>query len=149
MAGRSVSQAMTLSHRLSASPHPCASRLRRGPATGHPWPDAGRFGILPRPAPNRRGLMPTQAPMLGAVTGGTSKAQPKPKQHQKPSVTAFSPISPCVERARVRGKVAERIPTTVDSRFRGNDESIVQRDGAGSFALLRMTNESPAQGLGE
>src|SRR5579859_4059493 len=60
-------------------PVPCAPQPERGPATGHPWPDAGRFGILPRPAPNRRRLVPPRAVVLGADNG---------EENQKPKRTA-------------------------------------------------------------
>jgi len=53
---------------------PCASRPRRGPSTGHPWPDDGRIGILPRP--RLRAADPPPPPMLGAARrGGESKAK--------------------------------------------------------------------------
>ena len=53
---------------------PCASRPRWGPSTGQPWPDAGRFGILPRP--RLRAADPPRPAMLGAARrGGTSKAK--------------------------------------------------------------------------
>jgi len=45
-------------------PVPCAPRLWRASQTGHPWPVCEGFGILPRPAPNRRGL--TSATSCGA-----------------------------------------------------------------------------------
>src|SRR5579859_7817695 len=75
---------------------PCASRLRRGPATGHPWPDAGRFGILPRPAANSRRPKSDAGCDARRSYGGNVKstATAKAQQHQKPGVTAFSPLSP-------------------------------------------------------
>jgi hypothetical protein len=42
------------------------------PPTGHPWPDDGSFGILPRPARTR-----ARAAMLGANYGAKIKGQVK------------------------------------------------------------------------
>jgi hypothetical protein len=49
---------------------PCAPQPERGPSTGHPWPDDGRFGILPRPAPTGAGQGRSGFAVLGADNGG-------------------------------------------------------------------------------
>ena len=71
-------------------PVPCAPQPERGPSTGHPWPDDGRFGILPRPAPNRRG--PTSLRLCGARRKQRGERQ-KPKQS---NIKSTAPTSTCV-----------------------------------------------------
>jgi len=72
---------------------PCAPQPERGPPTGHPWPDVGRFGILPRPARTRAPAdVRSGFAVLGADNGGENQ---KPQQRQKPSAAASSPPSPC------------------------------------------------------
>jgi len=52
---------------------PCAPQPERGPPTGHPWPDVGRFGILPRPAPRGAGPYRSDFAVLGAANGGRER----------------------------------------------------------------------------
>ena len=76
---------------------PCASRLWRAFATGHPWPVAKGFGIHASPGANTRaGSCRHRLRCSAPITGGTIKSQSngnshshRTQQHQKRSVSTL------------------------------------------------------------